>query len=252
MFLSLISNTTGKVIVNGDDPNLGKLQAGDAMTFSVENPSDYRATEIEYRPFSTDFSIKGIRFTLTLPGRYNLYNALSCIALLSELGIPPGEISRVLRKFRGIERRFDVLLDDGERLVIDDYAHNPHKISSLMEAVQRIREGVCYIFQPHGFAPTKMMKQEYIEAFVQHLRGSDHLVLLPIYYAGGTARRDISSHDLADGIRSGGKSVEVAERKTILGRAHNWNTFVVFGARDETLNGFAGEIAATLKRNRAQ
>jgi UDP-N-acetylmuramate--alanine ligase len=252
MFLSLISNTTGKVIVNGDDPNLGKLQAGDAVTFSVENPSDYRATEIEYRPFSTDFSIKGIRFTLTLPGRYNLYNALSCIALLSELGIPPGEISRVLRKFRGIERRFDVLLDDGERLVIDDYAHNPHKISSLMEAVQRIREGVCYIFQPHGFAPTKMMKQEYIEAFVQHLRGSDHLVLLPIYYAGGTARRDISSHDLADGIRSGGKSVEVAERKTILGRAHNWNTFVVFGARDETLNGFAGEIAATLKRNRAQ
>jgi UDP-N-acetylmuramate--alanine ligase len=120
-----------------------------------------------------------------------------------------------------------------------------------MEAMKKIRERVCYVFQPHGFAPTRMMKREYIGAFTENLRDSDHLILLPIFYAGGTASRDISSHDLADGIRTGGKSVEVAERKAILERTQEWETYVVFGARDETLSGFAGAIAERLKRNRA-
>ncbi len=248
MFHSLIENTSGKVVLNGDDSNLKPLFKEGVIAFSIDNPSSYRAVEIAYKPFSTDFSLDGFRFSLSMPGKYNLYNALSCIAVLSRIGISLHSISNVLREFEGIERRFDILLNDGKRLVIDDYAHNPHKISSLMETVRNIRKRVCYIFQPHGYAPTNMMKNEYIDAVAGNLRDSDRLIILPIFYAGGTVSKDISSFDLADKITGRGKSVEVVEeRKAVLRRVNEWDSYVVFGARDETLSDFAMEIAHLLR-----
>lgn len=244
MFNTLIQNTANKVILNADDKNLGKITNKDAITFSIYHPSHYKAEAITYKSLSTEFSLHGIRLSLSLPGQHNLYNALSCIALLSEIGIKHNNIAKILPEFQGIDRRFDIHLNDGERLVIDDYAHNPHKISSLMKTVQKLSEQVCYIFQPHGFGPTRLMKKEYIEAFTKNLRDSDHLILLPIYFAGGTASKDISSYDLAEGIRVEGKSVEVVEKRgNILKRLHEYQTYVIFGARDETLSGFAKEIA---------
>ncbi len=252
MFETLIKNTRERVIVNADDKNLGKIRGKDTITFSVQNLSNYKADEITYRQFSTNFSVSQTRFSLSLPGKYNLYNALSCIALLSEMGISLDAITTVLPEFQGIDRRFDIHLNDGKNLVIDDYAHNPHKISSLMETVKQSREHVCYIFQPHGFGPTRMMKKEYIEAFVKNLRDSDRLILLPIFYAGGTASRDISSHDLANEIMAGGKSVEVIEkRQDILKRLHEYQTYIIFGARDESLADFAREIASTIKMQKS-
>lgn len=260
MFEALLGNTAGKIILNADDSNLKKLikKNDNVITFSIDTPSAYRAENIIYNAFSTDFSInpqsatKGegefIKFTLSLPGRYNLYNCLSCIALLCEIGVPLERIAGVLHEFKGIERRFDIYLDDGRKLVVDDYAHNPHKISSLMQAVRRIRESVCYIFQPHGFAPTRMLKDEYVRAFSENLRDSDKLILLPIYYAGGTVSKNISSNDLAEGIRAAGKPVEVAgSREIILGRTGEHDNYVILGARDETLADLARDIADRIR-----
>jgi UDP-N-acetylmuramate--alanine ligase len=246
MFSALAGNTSGKVFINADDPHLDRIRSRAAapVTFSVDAPSDFLAADVTYRPLGSEFSVQGIQFLLSLPGKYNVYNALACIAVLSETGVPLQDVAAVSREFEGIERRFDILLDDGKKLVIDDYAHNPHKISALMEAMKTVRERVCYIFQPHGFGPTRLMKDGYIEAFTRHLRGSDHLILLPIFYAGGTAARDISSHDLAEGIRAQGGSVEVVERReVILERVRERDAYVVLGARDETLSDFARAIA---------
>ena len=249
MFEILVKNTSGKIFINADDSNLNEIQKKDAITFSINKPSHYKAEGITYHPFSTDFSINGIRFSLSLPGEYNLYNALSCIALLSETGTPHDMIASALPEFNGIERRFDIYLNDGNNLVIDDYAHNPHKISSLMKTVKKLRGKICYVFQPHGFGPTRLMKNEYITAFSENLRDADHLILLPIYYAGGTASKDISSYDLADGVSAQGRSVEVARsREDILKRVHEHKTYIIFGARDETLSGFAKETAEALQK----
>jgi len=249
MFEILIRNTKGKIFINADDSNLHGILNENAITFSIHNSSRYKAEGITYHPFSTDFSVNGTRFSLSLPGEYNLYNALSCIALLSETGVRLEMIASVLPEFKGIERRFDVYLNDGNNLVIDDYAHNPHKISSLMKTVKKLREKICYVFQPHGFGPTRLMKNEYITAFSENLRDTDHLILLPIYYAGGTASKDISSYDLADGIGAHGRSVEVVRsREDILKRVHEHRTYIILGARDETLSGFAKEISEALQK----
>ena len=250
MFKSLIKNTVKKVILNADDENLRQITTRDSITFSIHNPSQYKADLVEYRPFSTDFSVHQTKFNLPLPGEYNLYNALSCIALLSEIGISLEDTARVLSEFQGIDRRFDILLDAEEKLVIDDYAHNPHKISALMKKTKQLRQRICYIFQPHGFAPTRLMKKEYIKAFSENLRDSDLLILLPIFYAGGTTVKDISSRDLADGVRTKEKSAEVVEKRAdILKRLHKYQAYVVFGARDKTLSDLAKEIARKIEQN---
>jgi UDP-N-acetylmuramate--alanine ligase len=253
LFETLVENTAKKVIVNADDDNLRKITSSNAITFSIHNPSNYRAEAISYSSFSTDFSLSEIRsehkmrFSLSLPGEYNLYNALSCIALLSEIGISLSAIRDVLPEFKGIDRRFDILLNNRKGLVIDDYAHNPHKLLALIKTVKQLRERICYIFQPHGFAPTRLMKKEYIKVFTENLRDSDHLILLPIFYAGGSVSKDISSHDLADEIRAQGKSVEIIEeRKDILKGLREYRSYVILGARDETLSDFAKEIARAI------
>ncbi len=247
MFKTLGRNTKEMVIVNGDDKNLDLCHFEKPIKFSIDTDSKYHAKAVDYQPFSTTFQLQGVNFKLSLPGKYNLYNALSCITLLSEMKIALKDIAE-LPEFSGLDRRFDIHLNNGKYLVIDDYAHNPHKIASLMEVMKKIRKSVCYIFQPHGFGPTRMMKQEYIETFVKNLRGEDHLMLLPIYYAGGTSVKDISSEDLCDEIKRAGKSAEaLPERALLFRRLKEWNNYVVFGARDETLAEFAEEIALRLR-----
>ncbi|MBI5633530.1 MAG: hypothetical protein HZA15_08650 [Nitrospirae bacterium] len=247
MFEILSDNTSGMVLLNHDDWNLKTCKIRDAVTFSIDKVSDYQAVDVRYFPLHTTFSVYGQDFTLSLPGRHNLYNALACLSFLAETGITLKEIAAVLPDFSGIERRFDIHLNNGKNLVIDDYAHNPHKIRSLIQTMKGISEKICYIFQPHGFGPTRIMKDGYIKTFIDGLKDTDRLIVLPIYYAGGTAAKDISSNDLAAPIKASGRdAIAVADRDSVFEALGEYNAYVVFGARDDTLSDLAGEIAERL------
>lgn len=248
MFRTLAAQTSEQVIMNADDKNLMSIAQDSETTFSIDSASAFRAEGISYGPLGSEFFVGSTRFRLSVPGRFSVYNALACLALLSLVGIPAGSVADAMHEFTGIERRFDVVYNDGRRIVIDDYAHNPHKISFLMETAQNLASQTCYIFQPHGYSPTKLMFEKYIEVFVENLRDHDRLLLLPIYYAGGTVSRDISSNDLADAIGQRGKNAEaIASRGEVCSRLHGYECCIVFGARDDTLSELAREIAATLK-----
>ncbi len=248
MFEKLADNTSGTVLLNADDWNLKFCDIRNAVMFSIDKVSDYQAVDIRYLPLKTTFSVYGQEFVLSFPGRHNLYNALACIAVLAEMGIPLQQIAEFLPQFTGIERRFDIHPNDGRYLVIDDYAHNPHKIRSLMQTMQGISERICYIFQPHGFGPTRLMKDGYIRTFTEGLRDQDRLIVLPIYYAGGTAAQDISSNDLAAPVKAAGKdALAVMDRDSLIKDLGEYNAYVVFGARDDTLSDLAEGIARKRK-----
>jgi len=247
MFAALARNTAKKTILNGDDAHLSGLALDNAVTFGLVHADDYRAENVELKPLYSEFTLRGIRFKVNLPGQYNVYNALACLATLGEYGIPLERCVRPLETFTGVERRFDVKLNSGTGFVMDDYAHNPHKIASLMQMAQKIREKITYVYQPHGFAPTRMMKKEYIQAFAENLRPGDRVLFLPIYYVGGTVAKDISSEDLAKGVTALGGSSKVASREEILNAAHGGEAYIVCGARDESLSDFAVAIARKVK-----
>lgn len=249
MFKILNKHTRSLTVINADDNNIKKINLNNVVSFSIENSSDYMAENVRYNHFSSVFSVRDTIFRLSIPGRHNVYNALSVIAFLSQIGVQLKEIAHLIPNFTGIERRFDIHLNSDEHFVVDDYAHNPHKISALMQTVARIKDNICYIFQPHGYAPLKMMLNEYISTFISNLRKTDHLIILPVFYAGGTVKRDISSDDLAAGVRAGGKSAESVDgRNTVINRLNSWKNYVIFGARDDSLSIFAKEVAEKINR----
>ena len=249
LFERFADNASGPTFLNADDGNLHACRISAPVKFSIDRTSDYQAVNVRHLPLKTFFEMYGQEFELCLPGRHNLYNALACISVLAEMGIPLSAVAAVLPEFSGIERRFDIHLNDGMNLVIDDYAHNPHKIRSLMKTMQGISKHVCYIFQPHGFGPTRMMRDEYIRTFVDGMGEGDRLLILPIYFAGGTAAQDISSEDIAGPVRTAGKkAAAVQNRKDLLHLIQGYRSVVVFGARDDSLSGLAAEIAAGIRR----
>ncbi len=248
MFSTLAENTRRLVIVNADDTNLEAILPHAALTYGIDKKADVRACDIVMRGFFSRFRIEGLVFEIKLPGRHNLYNALAALAVLRSLGVPLSELVRPLYNFRGIDRRFDIYLDEGGFFVVDDYAHNPQKIAALMQTVSAEKHKICYIFQPHGFGPTRLLRDGYVDTFSSFLRKEDQLFILPIYYAGGDVSREISSEDLAAPLRSAGYSVDLLKsRRDLNVRLEEWNTFIVFGARDESLSDFAQNIAERLK-----
>ena len=251
MFKALYNNTKNLVVTCGDDENLNRYvfdKGNKVIRFSIERNSEYMAQNITYHPLKTTFTVKGLPFELRTPGKHNLYNALSCICLLSELDVSLENIASALPGFTGIERRFDVRFHKDGKLVIDDYAHNPHKIQYLMKSIQPFADSVCYVFQPHGFAPVKLMKEEYIDTFNKELRSGDALFVLPIFYQGGTVVNDISSRDLVLPLQRGGFRAEVVEKRSeVVNQLKEWDVIVIFGARDDSLSLFADEIARRLQ-----
>jgi len=103
------------------------------------------------------------------------------------------------------------------------------------------------VYQPHGFKPTKMLRAGIVEAFDRLLSLDDTLIMQEIYYAGGTAQKDISAADLVKDLEKTGKRVHfIPNRKKITalikGLAKKGDRIVIMGARDETLSDFAHNI----------
>ena len=124
--------------------------------------------------------------------------------------------------------------------VVDDFAHNPAKIAAVISAARGLSERIIAVYQPHGFGPTRFLKDEYIATFQTVFRENDSLYLLPIYYAGGTARKNISSADLINGLGSVSFNAEaVSDRDELLTKlkvdARPGDCVLVMGARDPSL-----------------
>lgn len=245
MFRRLIGNTTGQVILNADDKGIMGLRGKDAYTYSIESSSDLRAENVSYKGRISRFTVSGQGFEIAQPGLHNIYNALAVISVLRILGYELSETARAIAPFSGIDRRFDVHLEKNRHMVIDDYAHNPHKIAALMDTVAGLSSSACYIFQPHGFGPLRLMLRGYADTFNSRLREKDRLFLLPVYYTGGTVRRDIGPENLALLCRAS-TAVDRTSLIAEIARSSLNDCYVVFGARDESLSELAEEVAGSI------
>ena len=173
------------------------------------------------------------------PGRHNRNNAYLACQMATALGCGEDKVRAALMTFGGVERR----LQRYGKKVYDDYAHNPEKLHAMWTTVKaECRGGVCTIWRPHGYAPLRKMLFALAEMFNATLTQEDRLLLLPVYDAGGTTRRDINSGDLA-------KLVPQAECVADLDaafewvKAHDYAAYITCGARDPELPKLAKRIA---------
>ena len=239
-----------KIIINADDPSLSFLNP--AITFGQDGGASFHPDKIDSVAPVVCFHRGGVEFRLTLPGWYNLSNALAALCVCNYLGCNDAQCAEALRNYRGVKRRFNIVKLDNDLMVIDDFAHNPEKVKAAIATAQSLCPRVLAIFQPHGFGPTRFLKDDFVLAFSETLRKNDELFLLPIYYAGGTTLRDISSDDLAVLIRMRSRSAWTPTDRSeclemIRKKAAPGDAILLMGARDPSLSSFARKIAESLQ-----
>ena len=203
----------GLLIISSDIPDYQQIFAGlpcQVATFGKAEDSTYRAGNVVYDEYARptfDLIVNGNteeRITLSVPGEYNVYNALAAIAVAKATGASEEAIVRGMANFEGTKRRFEKKGELAGITIIDDYAHHPQEIKVTLEAAGRFpRKKLWCVFQPHTYTRTKAFLKEFAES----LALADEVILADIYAARETDTLGISSADLAQQIRDLGTPV---------------------------------------------
>lgn len=150
---------------------------------SIEGLTSY----LDYQ--SPNHEIKDLE--LHFPGEHNLKNLCGAISLALEVGANEDGIKKGVSTFQGIQRRLDIHIYQKDLILIDDYAHHPVEISSILNAVKQLFPDfwIIAIFQPHLFTRTR----DFYKEFAKSLSIADEIILLPIYPARELSIPNISS-----------------------------------------------------------
>ncbi len=258
LFGNLMSQTKERGVLNVGDPALANVPRPGHLSFltvALEGApiwitADLVAESIRLAPNGVRFKIGGAEARVPFPGILTVQNAALAIATAHAAGISVAAAAQSLARFAGVRRRLERIGDSEGVDVFDDFAHNPVKIHMSIEAL-RPQGSLWVLYQPHGYGPTRFFRDELIETFRAALRPRDHLLLAPIYDAGGSADRTISSEDIAAPLRNSGIAAKVTPSREealqdVIENAQRGDRIVVMGARDDTLPSYAREILAGL------
>jgi len=238
-----------KFIVNKSHPLAASLSSDDEHDFDVDAVavSSIHAHDYKQGGPSIQFKVGEVDFSINTPGKHNMENALAAIAAAHAVGVDLQTASDALKGYEGIYRRHQVLGVKNGITVIDDFAHNPVKCARSIEACQPFSEKLIAWFQPHGYGPTRFLRQDFVEEIAKVLRPQDEIWMSEIYYAGGTAVKDISANDLIEDLKNKGvQAYFVEDRNQLIAamRPHFTpsTTLLLMGARDPGLGSFAHSV----------
>ncbi|MCL2073997.1 MAG: UDP-N-acetylmuramate--L-alanine ligase [Marinilabiliaceae bacterium] len=138
--------------------------------------------------------IKDIR--MGVPGLLNVENAVGACALAFLSGVSVEEIQKIMPRFKGIARRFDIHVDTPQLTYIDDYAHHPEEIKAALNSVKQMfpNKRMIVMFQPHLFSRTR----DFCIDFAKSLSMADELILTDIYPARELPIEGITSKSIGD------------------------------------------------------
>jgi len=128
-------------------------------------------------------------------GLHNVLNALAAVSVGIGLGLDFKIIKTGLRTFNGIKRRFEIKKHDEYFTLIEDYAHHPNEIKSVVNAVKHVKKNrLVIMFQPHLFSRTKYFEEEFAKVLSQ----ADHLIVVDIYPAREQPIEGVHSKNLVE------------------------------------------------------
>jgi len=139
----------------------------DMSTVSAVRRAHFTALNISYDAEKPAFDVMDgenflARVKLSLPGEYNMLNALACFAAANAMGIAPDVTAAALKNAMGAKRRFEFKGEYNGANIIDDYAHHPTEIAACLAAARRVRPaaitgeqstGVPVLSKPEGALP---------------------------------------------------------------------------------------------------
>ena len=209
----------GTAILCTDDPAVMEIvpQVTCPITsYGFNEDAQVRAVDVRAVDGTMQFTVQrrngvvlpDLSVTLNLPGRHNVLNALSAIAVAVELNVPDAAVQKALAEFKGVGRRFqrygDVPARDGGTFaVIDDYGHHPVEMAATLAAARGAFPGrrLVLAFQPHRFTRTR----DCFEDFVKVIGQADAVLLAEVYAAGEVPIVAADGRSLARALRVAGK-----------------------------------------------
>ena len=219
---------------------------------STEVAAGYKATEFSQQGLQISFKINGIDFSMNAIGKHNMENALAATCVANQLGVDLKVCAAAIKNYEGIYRRNQVLGKKNGIWIIDDYAHNPAKVAAAIRSVQPLAHKVIAWFQPHGYGPTRFLRNDFVKEISAALRKQDEIWMSEIYYAGGTTTKDISSMDLINDLKEKSCNAFFIENReelvpAIQSHLTNDSVLLLMGARDPGLDAFAKEVFANVR-----
>ncbi|USO01920.1 MAG: UDP-N-acetylmuramate--L-alanine ligase [Alphaproteobacteria bacterium] len=221
----------------------------DHVQFDVVCKSHVLKTFIRSRNYFTDTNddVRFERFHLPLLGEHNVQNALAGICVALELGISMEHTRTAYTQFAGVKRRFSIVDEVAGRVIIDDYAHHPTEIRTVLQAARRsAKNRVIAVLQPHRYSRLSRQLSEFAAA----VAAADSVLVTPVYAAGETQQNDVDHTSLAAAINAitPGKAIAVYTQKeavhVLADQSKEGDTILHLGAGDITK--WAHELPAQL------
>ena len=228
-------------VINAEDEFLASL--------AYESIKLYPSKDIKNIEFILVNGEPHTRFELLNYGSFDVFgfgnhialDAVLAILAALELGENLEDIRANLLKYKGIKKRFDIVQNQENMVVIDDYGHHPTEIKVTMESLQAYKSlrgfnELNVIWQPHKYTRTI----DNLPAFVECFEGVDELVILPIWSAGEMPieidlKAAFSRYKLlmADSVTKEDCMVKVIKDGHVI-RAYDEGLITSFGAGDIT------------------
>jgi UDP-N-acetylmuramate--alanine ligase len=253
VFEQFKKHTKEYFVVNQSHLLSKQLSKNPLHNFSVDANDDaaYHASNFQQSGLSISFTINNSSFTLNAIGKHSMENALAAVTVCNLVGVPLSIAADALKNYEGIYRRHQVFGQKNGVWLIDDYAHNPAKCAASIQACQPLADKVVAWFQPHGYGPTKFLRNDFVDEISKVLRPQDEIWMSEIFYAGGTAVKDISAADLINDLKLKGCNAYFVENRNEFletARLHFTSNTVLLlmGARDPSLEQFAKIVWAEL------
>ncbi|WP_086304687.1 UDP-N-acetylmuramate--L-alanine ligase [Campylobacter devanensis] len=222
-------------VINAEDSFLSTIKM-DAIRLEKGDITNLQMVLRNYEPY-TSFHLKGLgKFEAWGMGEHIAVDAsLAILAANSMIGLE--EIRENLKKFKGIKKRFDILVANEKFALIDDYGHHPTEIKATLKSAKEYAkllglDNITVIFQPHRYS--RLLAN--LDGFKECFSDIDELVVLPVYAAGEEPNNiDLKSEFkgalFADYIKRNGDTIEFFDH---FGVKHSLASGLVigFGAGD--------------------
>ncbi|GGG96722.1 UDP-N-acetylmuramate--L-alanine ligase [Pedobacter zeae] len=186
------------------------LPLENSISYAASNTASVKAgnLRVEGSRFVFDYAdathnIKDI--SLMLPGKHNVENTTVAIAIALALGIDADKVKQAVANFKGVKRRFEYIVNNGNQIYIDDYAHHPEELKACFDAVRQLYpdKKLTVVFQPHLFTRTR----DFADEFAKVLSTADELLLLEIYPARELPLEGINAQFLLDKVTLSEKKI---------------------------------------------
>lgn len=249
----------GRAIINLDNEETAALaantRADKLISYSQTKASaTLLATNMKFNAQESEFDIvcegkaTPVHVKLNVPGHHNVSNALATIGAAMAIGIKVEETAAALSSFNGLRRRLEVVGTTSKGItVIDDFAHNPDKICASLRTLHQMDGRLLILFQPQGYSPLKLMRDEFADCFVKGLYRDDRLFMSDPVYLGGTTDKSVTSADIVGDVAGKGRKAAYMPKRedcidAIVKEAKPGDKLVVMGARDDTLSALAADL----------